>query len=199
MNEFNDFVWPIAAALGYIIGAIPFGLIFARLAGYGDLREIGSGNIGATNALRTGSRLLGAATLLADAGKGFVAVLIGVEVAGELGGLSAAAGSFLGHLYPIWLGFKGGKGIAVLIGVLLALSPMTGIAFCLVWLLVGAISRRSSFAAIAACLVAPLVPFLLLGEYPVALLAAFCAVLALWAHRGNIRRLRDGSEPSIGH
>jgi glycerol-3-phosphate acyltransferase PlsY len=187
----------LALLIGYGLGSVPFGLIFTRLAGKGDIRAIGSGNIGATNVLRSGSKLLALATLLADAAKGFLAVAIvwqwGNDQASFLAGLAALAG----HIFPIWLNFKGGKGVAVFIGVLLMMSPLPGLLFLFVWLLVAVIFRFSSLAAIVAMLVAPLaVAFF--NEYDTLPYLIVMVGLSLYAHRDNIARLRAGTEPKIG-
>ncbi len=184
-------------AVGYLLGAIPFGLILTRLAGLGDVRAIGSGNIGATNVLRTGNKGLAAATLLGDALKGTAAVLLAARFGGPEAGLAAALGAFLGHLFPVWLGFKGGKGVATFLGCLLAVSPPALLAFALVWLGLAFALRYSSAAALAASAVTPLV-LLLLGLAPAAGLFLVLAAL-LWAkHAPNIRRLVAGTEGRIG-
>ena len=187
----------IGIAVGYLLGSIPFGLLFTRFGGKGDIRDIGSGNIGATNVLRSGSKALALATLLADAFKGGLAVALvwrmGSDTAAYLAGLAA----FAGHLFPVWLDFKGGKGIAVFIGALLIMSPLTGLVFLAVWLLTAAIFRISSLSAIIALLFT--LPFLaFLGETDTASYAAIMVALSLWAHRENIARLRAGTEPKIG-
>src|SRR5215467_7426427 len=193
-----------AFAFGYLCGSIPFGLLLTRLAGTGDIRAIGSGNIGATNVLRTGRKGLAAATLVADALKGTLAVLVvyyyyGSEYryfAHELA-LPAAAGAFLGHLFPVWLGFRGGKGVATYIGLLLALAWPVAIAFCLVWLAVAALTRYSSLAALVASAAAP--PALwLLGYRPDGELFALLTALLWIMHRANIVRLIKGVEGKIG-
>ena len=185
------------ALIGYLLGSIPFGLLLTRIGGKGDIRAIGSGNIGATNVLRSGSKVLALLTLLADAAKGFIAVSLvwsfGNDQAAYLAGLAA----FAGHLFPVWLNFKGGKGIAVFIGAILAMSPLTGILFLVVWLLVAVVFRISSLSAIIALLTS--VPLLIfLGEHDTALYAAVMVGLSLYAHRENISRLRAGTEPKIG-
>jgi acyl phosphate:glycerol-3-phosphate acyltransferase len=184
-------------ALGYLLGSIPFGLLFTRLGGKGDIRDIGSGNIGATNVLRAGSKILALATLLADGLKGGLAVALiwrfGNDTAAYMAGLAA----FIGHLFPVWLDFKGGKGVAVFIGAILIMSPLTGILFLITWLVVALAFRMSSLSAIVAMLVS--LPFLLLlGERDMALFTSFMVLLSLWAHRENIARLRAGTEPKIG-
>jgi glycerol-3-phosphate acyltransferase PlsY len=194
-----------AAALlfGYLCGSIPFGLILTRIAGTTDLRAIGSGNIGATNVLRTGRRGLAAATLIGDALKGTLAVLLvyfyyGTEYryfAHELA-LPAAAGAFLGHLFPVWLGFKGGKGVATYIGLLLALAWPVAIAFVLIWLAVAALTRYSSLAALVASAATPFALWLM-GEQQEAMLFALLTALLWIMHRANIARLVKGTEHKI--
>lgn len=181
---------------GYILGSIPFGLIFTRLAGLGDVRAIGSGNIGATNVLRTGRKGLAAATLLGDALKGTVAVLVGLQFGLEPA-LAAGLGAFLGHLFPVWLGFKGGKGVATFLGVLLALSPVGLLAFAAIWLGLAFGLRYSSLAALAASAATPVILWAL-GQPGVAWLFLLLAALLWWKHAPNIRRLRDGTEGRIG-
>jgi glycerol-3-phosphate acyltransferase PlsY len=183
--------------LAYGLGSIPFGLVFTRLSGKGDIRQTGSGNIGATNVLRTGSKLLALATLLADAAKGFVAVAVAWRLAGDQGAMIAAVLSLLGHVFPVWLNFKGGKGVAVFIGAMLMLSPLTGLVFLAVWALVAVFTRRSSLAALVALACAPLVLFVL-GEMLALQACVVMVLLCFWAHRENISRLLSGTEPKIG-
>jgi glycerol-3-phosphate acyltransferase PlsY len=186
----------LALALGYLLGSIPFGLILTRLAGLGDVREIGSGNIGATNVLRTGKKGLAALTLLLDALKGTAAVLVGArwgQDAAILGGL----GAFLGHLFPVWLSFRGGKGVATYIGVLLGLSWPVALAFCAIWLAVAALTRYSSLAALTAAAATPCL-LILNGERGIAALFLLFTGLLYWRHAGNIRRLLRGEEGRIG-
>ncbi|MEN0075214.1 MAG: glycerol-3-phosphate 1-O-acyltransferase PlsY [Paracraurococcus sp.] len=187
----------LALAFGYLLGSVPWGLVLTRAAGLGDIRQIGSGNIGATNVLRTGHKGLAAATMLLDLLKGVAALLIAAGLWGEPAGLAAGFGAMLGHAFPVWLGFKGGKGVATGGGVLLAAAWWLGLAVLLVWLAVVAVTRISSAAAVAACLVAPVVAALA-GRWDLALFAAGIAALVLWRHRGNIARLRAGTEPRIG-
>ncbi|WP_264047027.1 glycerol-3-phosphate 1-O-acyltransferase PlsY [Methylobacterium flocculans] len=199
MTPFETLFWPLllaALAGGYLLGSIPFGLILTRIAGLGDVRAIGSGNIGATNVLRTGRKGLAAATLLGDALKGTAAVLIagrfGLEAA-----LVAGLGAFLGHLFPVWLGFKGGKGVATFLGVLLALSPLGLLAFAAIWLGLAFTLKYSSLAALAASALTPVVLWGL-GQPSVAFLFLLLAALLWWKHAPNIRRLLDGTEGRIG-
>lgn len=185
-----------ALALGYLLGSIPFGLILTRLAGAGDVRAIGSGNIGATNVLRTGNKGLAAATLLLDALKGTAAVLIARALWPGTEAL-AAAGAVVGHCFPAWLRFKGGKGIATLLGVAIGLAPLLGLVFAVAWLAVLAIARYSSLAGIAAAVLTPLAAWFI-SERGYAAVLAGLALLALWQHRGNLARLRAGTEPKVG-
>ena len=186
-----------AAVLGYVLGAIPFGLLLTRAAGLGDIRAIGSGNIGATNVLRTGRRGLAAATLLLDGVKGAVAVLLGAALAGPAGGAVAGLTAALGHMFPVWLGFRGGKGVATGLGVLLAAAWPVGAVACAVWLAVAKLARFSSLAALTAFASAPLAAALLAGPGLVKLSLAI-AVLVFVRHHANIRRLLAGTEPRIG-
>jgi acyl phosphate:glycerol-3-phosphate acyltransferase len=191
-------LWAVIAAGAYLLGAIPFGLILTKLAGLGDIRSIGSGNIGATNVLRTGRKGLAVATLLLDGGKGAAAVLLARWLtAEELGPLIAGVSAFLGHLFPVWLRFRGGKGVATALGLWLALAWPVGVSACLLWLLTAFLGRRSSLAALVAI---GLTPFLALGlGTPAAALAALPVVtLVFWRHRDNIQRLLAGTEPKIG-
>ena len=186
----------LSLVLGYLLGSIPFGVILTRLAGAGDLRTIGSGNIGATNVLRTGRKGLAAATLLLDLAKGAVAVLL-VERLFPGNAPLAAAGAFLGHCYPVWLGFRGGKGVAVLMGIVLALYWPLGLIFATVWLGLLAGLRISSVAGMAAAVSAP-VGAAVLGRFDLVLLLLALALIVLWKHRENVTRLLAGSEPRIG-
>jgi glycerol-3-phosphate acyltransferase PlsY len=184
-------------ALAYLVGSIPFGVLIARALGLGDLRKIGSGNIGATNVLRTGNKRAAAATLLLDAAKGAVAVLAARYFAGETAAMLAGLAAFLGHLYPVWLGFRGGKGVATFLGVLLALAWPVGLLACATWAAVAAAFRYSSLAALAAAASAP-VWLLLLGPRQAVWLALALAALVFLRHRANIGRLFGGTEPRIG-
>jgi len=182
---------------GYIAGSIPFGLVLAWLAGYGDIRKTGSGNIGATNVLRTGNKPLALLTLILDAGKGAAAAGAVLYFVSFDMALWAALGAIIGHCFPVWLKFKGGKGVATTLGTLLAVMPGPGLMACGVWLVTAALFRMSSLAALVALLSAPLSAFLLYGEMP-ALIAFLIAALVWWRHKENIRRLIKGEEPKIG-
>ncbi len=188
---------PVALVLGYLFGSVPFGLILTRFAGTADLRSIGSGNIGATNVLRTGRKGLAAATLLLDMLKGTAAVLISGYYGGPDAAMLAALGAFLGHLFPVWLGFRGGKGVAVYIGVLIGLFWPAAVVFCVAWLVTAAISRYSSLSALVASIITPI--FLWWFGHPaLASLFAVLTLLLIYMHRENIRRLRAGTEGRIG-
>ncbi|WP_026871504.1 glycerol-3-phosphate 1-O-acyltransferase PlsY [Inquilinus limosus] len=201
-------VWALVAAavLGYLLGSIPFGLVLTRAAGLGDIRSIGSGNIGATNVLRTGHKGLALATLLLDGGKGAIAVLV-AGLFDPLLAVLAGGGAMLGHLFPVWLGFKGGKGVATALGTLLAIMWPVGVLCCLVWLVMAFLFRYSSLASLTATAAAPVLAWALSGvpvfgtvwtDLPRAALALFIAVLVFIRHDGNIRRLLRGDEPKIG-
>ena len=187
----------ITLLIGYLLGSIPFGLVFSWAAGAGDVRKIGSGNIGATNVLRTGKRWAAAATLVFDAGKALAAVLIARRFFGNAPALAAGLGAFLGHLFPIWLGFKGGKGVACFLGIMFALSPVGGAGIAVTWLGAAAIWRISSLSALIAAALAPFY-MLMLREPANAALAAILAVAIFIMHRENIRKLVAGTEPHIG-
>ena len=190
----------LSGLLGYLLGSIPFGLILTRLSGAGDLRTIGSGNIGATNVLRTGRKGLAAGTLLLDMGKGLAAVLIARQwLAGSLAEAPqiAAAGAMIGHCFPVWLKFRGGKGVATMMGVSLGLSAMVSAVYAVVWIAMLAVTRISSLAGMTAAVAAP-VAALALGHRELAPVLAGLALLVLWLHRANIARLRAGTEPSVG-
>ncbi len=186
-----------ALVIGYFLGSIPFGLIFAQMAGVGDIRKTGSGNIGATNVLRSGKRWAAAATLLFDGGKGAVAVLAGLYLAGDVGAIYGGLGAFLGHLYPVWLKFKGGKGVATFLGIALALFWPVGVATCATWLAGARLFRVSSLSALIAAALTPAY-FYFAGLPLYAALMAGLAVLIFYTHRANIRRLLKGQEPKIG-
>ena len=188
---------PLAFVIGYLLGSIPFGLVLTRLAGTPDLRSIGSGNIGATNVLRTGRKGLAAATLILDMLKGTAAVVIAGYFGGPNAAMLAALGAFLGHLFPVWLNFRGGKGVAVYIGVLLGLYWPAAALFCLIWLAMALAFRYSSLAALTASFITPI--FLLWFGHPaLASLFAVLTLLLFYMHRENIRRLRAGTEGKIG-
>ena len=190
-------VYIFAAVVGYVFGSIPFGLVLTKLAGTQDLRTIGSGNIGATNVLRTGRKGLAAATLLLDALKGTAAVIIASFTGGPYAAMIAGVAAFLGHLFPVWLSFKGGKGVAVYIGVMLGLFFPAAIVFCLAWLACAFTSRYSSFSALAASAITPL--FLWWYASPQLAVIATVMTLLLWyMHRENIKRLLAGTETKIG-
>lgn len=197
MSDEANLLYLLAALLfGYLLGSIPFGLIFTRMAGLGDVRKIGSGNIGATNVLRTGHKGLAAATLLADALKGTAAVLVAAQWGPQFATM-AALGAFLGHLFPVWLGFKGGKGVATFIGVLIGLKPLAALIFCLIWLGVAFASKYSSLSALVASAASPIVLWLL-GEPGMAGIAVVLVALLWWKHGQNISRLLAGTEGKIG-
>ena len=187
----------LSALIGYLFGSIPFGLILTRMAGLGDVRKIGSGNIGATNVLRTGNKKLAAATLLLDALKGTAAVLVANALWGYEASLVAGFFAFLGHLFPVWLGFKGGKGVATYIGVLLGAAPLMMLAFALIWLATAFITRYSSLSALLAMLIIPVVLWVL-GPEKTALLVTLLSAISWWKHRENIARLLAGTESRIG-
>ncbi|MCG8493352.1 MAG: glycerol-3-phosphate 1-O-acyltransferase PlsY [Sneathiellales bacterium] len=204
-----SFTWPFlaAAVLGYLVGSIPFGLVLTKLAGLGDVRKIGSGNIGATNVLRTGNKFLALATLILDGGKGAAVVILGNMFLTQDYAVLAGGGAFIGHLFPLWLKFKGGKGVATFIGVMLAISWPAGIAVALTWLLVALVFRMSSLSALVAAALSPLYIYGLMhypfedvyfGDLQRIELAAFMAVLIFIRHHENIARLVKGTEPRIG-
>lgn len=192
----DAFIYLLSFAGGYLLGSIPFGLILAKLAGLGDLRQIGSGNIGATNVLRAGGKPLAALTLLLDVAKGTVAVLLGALWSQDTA-LVAGLGAFLGHLFPVWLGFRGGKGVATYVGVLLGLYWPAAIAFGILWLLVAYRTRYSSLAALVAS-AASLAALALTGQWGLAALFLVLTVLLYIRHADNIRRLVKGEEARIG-
>ena len=186
-----------AIVLGYLCGSIPFGLLLTRAAGLGDIRNIGSGNIGATNVLRTGNRWVALATLILDAAKAALPVLVARYYWGENAAMLAAIGAFLGHCFPVWLNFKGGKGVAVMIGSLFALHWPLGLIFCAVWLVIAFAQKMSSLAALTAMATAPIFAFVLVNEW-LAGAVAVMAILLFFQHRENIARLMAGTEPKIG-
>lgn len=186
-----------ALLLGYLLGSIPFGLLLAKASGAGDLRKIGSGNIGATNVLRTGRKGIAAATLILDVAKGAVAVLVGAMLA-QHGALLAGAGAFLGHCYPIWLRLNGGKGVATYLGIALALHWPCGVVYALVWIAAFATLRYSSVGGMLAAIAAP-VSAAALGRFDLVPLFLGLTVVLLWKHRSNILRLLTGTEPKVGN
>jgi acyl phosphate:glycerol-3-phosphate acyltransferase len=189
--------YPLALVIGYLLGSIPFGLVLTRLAGTQDLRTIGSGNIGATNVLRTGRKGLAAATLIFDALKGTAAVLVGGYLGGPDAAMLGGLGAFLGHLFPVWLKFRGGKGVAVYIGILIGLIWPAAILFCLIWLALAFALRYSSLSALTASVITPIV-LSLVGHTALATLFAALTLLLVYMHRENIKRLMAGTEGKIG-
>jgi glycerol-3-phosphate acyltransferase PlsY len=187
----------LAALAGYLLGSIPFGLVLTKLAGLGDIREIGSGNIGATNVLRTGRKGLALATLLLDGGKGAIAAAIAWALIGETAGLIAGFAAVLGHNFPVWLKFKGGKGVATTLGAVFVMAWPVGLGACATWLVMANLFRISSLAALTALALAP-VYALLLGKPDQAIMFAGLAVLGFIRHETNIRRLLKGEEPKLG-
>ena len=185
------------AVLGYLIGSIAFGMVLTRAMNLGDLRSIGSGNIGATNVLRTGNKKAAALTLLLDGAKGAVAVLLARYFAGEAAAQIAALAAMIGHCYPVWLGFKGGKGVATFLGILLALAWPVGLACCAVWLIMAFGSRMSSMAALTAAAASTFF-IVFLGYGSALLLGIILTLLIFWRHRDNIKRIKAGTEPKIG-
>jgi len=197
LGDFS-YTWPFLAAIffGYLLGSIPFGLVLTKLAGMGDVRNIGSGNIGATNVLRTGNKPLAAATLILDGGKGALAVLLANMFGPDMAVLAGGA-AYLGHCFPVWLKFKGGKGVATFLGTLLAIAWPVGLACCLTWLAIAAVFRFSSLASLVAALSAPVFAYFL-ADLQRAELAAFMTVIILIRHHQNVARLIKGEEPRIG-
>ena len=187
----------LIAALAYQLGSIPFGIVITRAMGLGDLRAIGSGNIGATNVLRTGNKTAAAATLILDGAKGAVAVLIARAISGEDAAQLAALCAFLGHLYPVWLHFKGGKGVATFLGTLLALDWRVGLACCATWAVAAALTRTSSFAALTAAALSPLW-LIVFQQGPMILLVMILTILVYIRHWANLQRIKNGTEPKIG-
>jgi len=186
----------LALLLGYLLGSIPFGLLLTRLGGKGDIRKIGSGNIGATNVLRTGSKPLAAMTLILDCLKATAAVLIAKRLWGDEAAPVAAAGALVGHLYPVWLKFRGGKGVATFLGILIPLLPIAAVVYAVIWIFLLLTIRISSVAGMTAAVSAPIAAAILHSSL-LPMLLGF-AVLVLWKHRENILRLRRGTEPRIG-
>jgi acyl phosphate:glycerol-3-phosphate acyltransferase len=187
----------IAFGIGYLLGSIPFGLVLTKLAGLQDIREIGSGNIGATNVLRTGHKGLAATTLLCDMFKGTFAVILAAQFIGRDAALAAGLGAFLGHLFPVWLRFKGGKGVATYIGILIGFAWMAAAVFGVIWFAVAGLTRYSSLSGLVASAAMPPVLWAL-GRTDVALLFAILTILVFVKHRANIARLFAGTEPKIG-
>ena len=187
----------VSAIFGYLLGSVPFGIVITRALGLGDLRRIGSGNIGATNVLRTGHKGAALATLLLDSGKGAIAVLVARHFGGEIAGIVAGTAAFVGHLFPVWLGFRGGKGVATFLGTLIALHWPLGLAACATWAATAAVSRISSLSALVAAGLSPVIA-LLMGRPGIAAACAGMAALIFLRHRANIDRLRAGTEPRIG-
>jgi len=187
----------LTGVLGYLLGSVPFGMVVARVMGLGNLRDIGSGNIGATNVLRTGNKLAAFLTLVFDAGKGAVAVLVARALLGEDAAQLAGVCAFLGHLFPVWLGFKGGKGVATFLGILLALNFFVGLACCATWLVFALVFRYSSLAALTAAGLSPF--WMMYFSYGQAILLGLLLSILVYArHWANIKRLREGTEPRIG-
>jgi glycerol-3-phosphate acyltransferase PlsY len=187
----------LVAVLSYLVGSIPFGIVITRALGLGDLRKIGSGNIGATNVLRTGNKGAALATLLLDAGKGGIAVLIARAAAGEDAAQVAALASFLGHLFPVWLGFRGGKGVATFLGTLIALDWRVGLAACATWAVTAALTRISSASALVAAALTP-AWLVLFHQGRMIGLVVLLTVLIYWKHWPNLQRIKAGTEPRIG-
>jgi glycerol-3-phosphate acyltransferase PlsY len=185
------------AVLAYLLGSVPFGLVITRVLGLGDLRAIGSGNIGATNVLRTGNKGAAAATLILDAGKGGIAVLIARALVGPDAAQLAGFAAFFGHLFPVWSGFRGGKGVATFLGTLLALAWPVGLAACATWLVVAALGRISSLAALVAA-ASSVLWMVVFGHGQMVALCALLSVMIFWRHSENIKRLLAGTEPRIG-
>lgn len=197
MTDTSTSLLILALAIGYGLGSIPFGLLLTRMAGIGDIRSIGSGNIGATNVLRTGRKELAAVTLLLDALKGTAGVLIGSLIGGPMGAMAGGLGAFLGHIFPVWLGFRGGKGVATYIGILAGLHWPAALAFCAVWIAVALLTRYSSLSALTASVSAPLLLWLT-GEARTAMLVTVLTILLAIKHHTNIQRLIAGTESKIG-
>lgn len=202
--DYFAFELPIVLVLAYMIGSIPFGLIITKIFGYGDIRSIGSGNIGATNVLRTGNKKLALLTLTLDVAKALPLIIYiyyfsfpCTDKISTTYGLLVGLAAILGHCYPVWLKFKGGKGVATTLGVLLAAVPFTGLIACATWLISAKVGKISSLAAISAMIVAPIMTYVFYGMYP-ALINALISALVIWRHRENIMRIRAGTEPKIG-
>lgn len=184
---------------GYLLGSIPFGLILTRLGGYGDIRAIGSGNIGATNVLRTGNKKLAILTLVLDGAKGAAACLIALKITHDADiAMLAGGAALIGHLFPVWLKFKGGKGVATTLGLLIAAAPTIGVMACVIWLIMAFSFRYSSLSALTAMLCAPVLAWMIYADTHLVALCALCAALVWWRHKDNIKRLLRGEEPKIG-
>lgn len=196
MDEYSTILIATVLIGGYFLGSVPFGLVLTRLAGLGDIRSIGSGNIGATNVLRTGNKFLAILTLLLDIGKGAAAALTAEYFYPGLG-LFAGGGAFLGHCYSIFLKFSGGKGVATFLGIMIAINPFAGLACCATWLTSALVFRISSLSALISAVLSPLYGYYF-SNINLAILAAVLCILILVKHKDNIRRLRDGTEPKIG-
>ena len=198
--EALPFLWPLAlcAVVAYLVGAVPWGWLLAAMAGHGDLRRRGSGNIGATNALRTGGRALAAATLVLDAGKGALATIAGYRVGGPDFAVAAALAVVLGHMFPVWLRFRGGKGVATTLGLTLGLAWLPGLLCCLAWLAVAGATRVSSLAGMASAVAAPVALWFVARDAHYAQAATLIALAVLLRHHANLRRLLKGEEPRIG-
>ena len=217
MSDLLTYFLPVALA-GYLIGSIPFGLLLTKLAGYGDIRQIGSGNIGATNVLRTGNKALAALTLILDIGKGVLAVMLAKWILTFDAAMIAGCGAFLGHVFPVWLRFQGGKGVATALGILTALLPMLGALCALIWLAVAFAFRFSSLSSLTALGLSPVLAWYLTKDFSaeqmledgstvflfnhhldaLPYVCGFVAAIVFWKHRENIRRLLKGEEPKIG-
>lgn len=198
MSDLTPTSFFLALAVGYVAGSIPFGLILTRAAGLGDIRKVGSGNIGATNVLRTGNKGLAALTLAFDVAKGTAPVLIAQHYLGPDAPLIAGLSAFLGHIFPVWLGFRGGKGVATCIGVLIGWSWQAALIFCAVWLVIAMFTRYSSLSALVASVAVPLFLFFRDAQPTLVLFSSLMTVLLLLKHHANIRRLITGEEPKIG-
>jgi acyl phosphate:glycerol-3-phosphate acyltransferase len=199
LDDFDMSPWMIPALallVGYGLGSIPFGLLLTRFFGAGDIRQIGSGNIGATNVLRTGRKGLAAGTLILDMAKGGAAVLIAQQI-GPGFALLGGVGAFFGHLFPVWLGFKGGKGVATMLGIALALLPLVGLIYAATWLIALAVTRISSLSGMAAALSAPIAAAAF-GKIGAAVMLLALALIVVWKHSDNIKRLMAGTEPKVG-
>ena len=193
-----DYTWPfyLSAILGYVVGSIPFGLLLVKLAGQGDIRSVGSGNIGATNVLRTGNKIAAFLTLICDAGKGFVAVFLAEIFTQELTVQAVCLFVFIGHCFPIWLKFKGGKGVATYIGIVSSINLLFGLITCMIWLLSATMSRMSSLSALISATFGPILIYFMLDSSYLGISIAL-TFLIFWTHKTNIYRILNGTEPSI--